>query len=143
MLLRLGKRGSALGARHISCGSSEAEGWSVFAESTTCSRSDDGFVECAGLFFFVGHFRIAECARVVNGCLNGFALRARFPAGLLFGSVDSSVGCERGILFFSQRSSCFRVVNGCLNGFALRAGFPAGLLFGGGNISDSYVDSFT
>ena len=113
-----------MGAGHISCGSSEAEGWSVFAESTTCSRSDDGF-ECAGLFFFVGHFRIAECA------------------GFFFGGVDSRVGCERGILFFSQRSSCFRVVNGCLNGFALRASFPAGLLFGGGNISDSYVDSFT
>ncbi len=64
-----------MGAGHISCGSSEAEGWSIFAECTTCSRGDDGFVKCAWLFFFVGHFRIAECA--------GFFFGGRISVGYL------------------------------------------------------------
>jgi hypothetical protein len=90
-----------LGAGHISCGSSEAEGWSIFAECTTCSRGDDGFVECAGLFFFVGHFRIAEFTGLSLGVRRIGSLSAEcagltgrqaflFCGGIIFGSLETT-----------------------------------------------------
>ena len=105
-----------MGAGHISCGSSEAEGWSIFAECTTCSRGDDGFVECAGLFFFVGHFRIAECAGFFFGSVISFEC---------FDNVTSRAGLSLGVRRIGSRSAeCAGLT--CRQAFL----FCGGIIFG-------------